>query len=112
MRFRPSTGIEYVCILVWCTLLGVFNRCVFDENAQRISVDGRTKRIEMYVFSNENALTWIGLRRQNNNFARASYLFFAVFADYHVKMLICKFLFLNLDRDPRNSTPGGFAYFC
>ena len=33
------------------------NRRVFDENAQRISVDGRPKRIEMYAtFSNENAL--------------------------------------------------------
>ena len=27
------------------------NRCVFDENAQRISVDVRPKRIEMYGFS-------------------------------------------------------------
>ena len=26
------------------------NRCVFDENAQRISVDVRPKRIEMYGF--------------------------------------------------------------
>jgi len=26
------------------------NRCVFDENARRISVDGRPKRIEMYPF--------------------------------------------------------------
>ena len=26
------------------------NRCVFDENARRISVDGRPKRIEMYTF--------------------------------------------------------------
>ena len=34
------------------------NRCVFDENAQRISVDGRPKRIEMYAFSNKNALVW------------------------------------------------------
>ena len=25
------------------------NRCVFDENTQRISVDGRPKRIEMYA---------------------------------------------------------------
>ena len=32
------------------------NRCVFDENPQRISVDRRPKRIEMYPFSNENAL--------------------------------------------------------
>ena len=30
------------------------NRCVFDENTQRISVDGRPKRIEMY------ALMWTG----------------------------------------------------
>ena len=32
------------------------NQCVFDENAQRISVNGRPKRIKMYAFSNENAL--------------------------------------------------------
>ena len=33
------------------------NRRVFDENARRISVDGRPKRIEMYEgFSNEIAL--------------------------------------------------------
>ena len=35
-------------------------RCVFDENAQRFSVDRRPKRIEMYAFSNENALVWAG----------------------------------------------------
>ena len=34
------------------------DRCVFDENAQRINVDGRPTRIEMYAFSNENALVW------------------------------------------------------
>ena len=34
------------------------NRCVFDENAnaKRISVSGRSRRIEMHAFSNENAL--------------------------------------------------------
>jgi len=33
------------------------NRRVFDDNALRISVDGRPKLIEMYAaFSNENAL--------------------------------------------------------
>ena len=37
-----------------------FDRCVFDENAQRISVDARPKRIEMYAFSNENALVSTG----------------------------------------------------
>ncbi len=36
------------------------NRCVFGEYAERISVDGRPKRIEMYAFSNENALVWAG----------------------------------------------------
>ena len=36
------------------------NRCVFDENAQRFSEDRRPKRIEMYAFSNENALVWTG----------------------------------------------------
>ena len=28
------------------------------ENSQRISVDGRPERIEMYEFSNENELVW------------------------------------------------------
>ena len=36
------------------------NRCVFDENAQRISVDGRPKCIEMYAFLNKNELVWKG----------------------------------------------------
>ena len=34
------------------------NRCVCDENALRINADGRPKRIEIYAFSNENALVW------------------------------------------------------
>ena len=34
------------------------NRCVFNENAQRISVDRRPKHIEMYAFSKENELVW------------------------------------------------------
>ena len=34
------------------------NRCVFDENAQRINVHERPKRIEMFAFSNENVLVW------------------------------------------------------
>ena len=36
------------------------NRCVSDENAQHISVDGRPKRIEMYAFLDKNALVWKG----------------------------------------------------
>ena len=38
------------------------NRCVFDQKPQRISVDRRPKRIEMYAFSNENALVRTGPR--------------------------------------------------
>ena len=38
------------------------NRCVFDQNPQRISVDRRAKRIEMYAFSHENALVRTGPR--------------------------------------------------
>ena len=34
------------------------SRCVFDVNAPRISVDERPKRIEMYAFSNKEALVW------------------------------------------------------
>ena len=30
------------------------NRCVFNENAKRIGVDGRPKRIEMCAFLNFN----------------------------------------------------------
>ncbi len=40
------------------------SRCVLGEYAEsvfeRISVDGRPKRIEMYAFSNESALVWTG----------------------------------------------------
>ena len=38
------------------------NRCVVDQNPQRISVDRRPKRTEMYAFSNENALVRTGPR--------------------------------------------------
>ena len=46
-RFRPHSN-------------AFLDRCVFDENAQRYSVDGRLKRIQMYVFSNEDAWLWTG----------------------------------------------------
>ena len=36
----------------------ISNRCVFDENAKRFSVDRRPKFIELYVFSNKNVLVW------------------------------------------------------
>ena len=37
---------------------GFSNRCIFDEITQRISVDGRPKRIEMNAFLNGNAFMW------------------------------------------------------
>lgn len=46
-RFRPLSN-------------AFLDRCVFDQNAQRSSVDGRLKRIQMYVFSNEDAWLWTG----------------------------------------------------
>ena len=48
------------------------NRYVFDENAQRISVDGRPKRIEMYAASNENALMWRGTLATSFGFIKLS----------------------------------------
>ena len=52
------TIIRYVCISVLIHLVSkaFSNRCVFDENSQHISADGRPKRVELYAFSNENAL--------------------------------------------------------
>ena len=40
------------------TFKRVLNRTVFDEKVQRINVDKRPKSIEMYAFSNEDALLW------------------------------------------------------
>ena len=55
--FRRLTIIRYVAHSFWSTFKRVFKSTHFDENAQRISVDGRPKRIEMYAtFSNENSL--------------------------------------------------------
>ena len=60
MRFRPFTLIGYVSVRFRFDppSRAFSNRCVFDENAQRISVDGKPKRIEVYAFQNENALFW------------------------------------------------------
>ena len=60
MRFRQSTLIRYVSMRFRFDppSRAFSNRCVFDDNAQRISVDGKPKRIEVYAFQNENALFW------------------------------------------------------
>ena len=53
MRFRQSTLIRHVSMRFRFDppSRAFSNRCVFDENAQRISVDGKPKRIEMHAFS-------------------------------------------------------------
>ena len=63
MFYRRSTLIMTTCMRFrFDPLSRAFsNRCVFDGNAQCISADGRPKRIEMYAFSKENALVWMGL---------------------------------------------------
>ena len=38
------------------------NRCVFDEKAQRVIVDGKPKGILMYAFHNYDSLVWTGLK--------------------------------------------------
>ena len=59
--FRSSFLFWCVFELFWPSTLMRYG-WVFDENAQRISVDGRPKRIEMYAISNENTLVWTGLQ--------------------------------------------------
>ena len=36
------------------------NGYIFHENGQLISVEGRPERIQMYAFSNNDALMWTG----------------------------------------------------
>ncbi len=60
IRFRVSTLIRYVCVFICIHFQQRFQIDAFSVNTlsvfERISVDGRPKRIEMYAFSNENAL--------------------------------------------------------
>ena len=57
------------------------NRYVFDENAQRFSVDRRPKRIEMYAFSNENALVLAKIGRYFARLSRITVLLFNTYID-------------------------------
>ena len=75
------------------------NLCVFDENAQRFSVDRRPKRIEMYAFSNENALVWTGSQyeavfTQNVSFVRVLNVtrVFPTMSHFNVLNVFYKFL--------------------
>ena len=60
IRFRVSTLIRYICVFICIHFQQRFQIDAFSVNTlsvfERISVDGRPKRIEMYAFSNENAL--------------------------------------------------------
>ena len=68
IRFRMSTLIRYVCVFICIHFQQRFQIDAFSVNTlsvfERISVDGRPKRIEMYAFSNENALVWTGSKIQ------------------------------------------------
>ena len=56
IRFRVSTLIRYVCVFICIHFQQCFQIDAFSVNTlsvfERISVDGRPKRIEMYAFSN------------------------------------------------------------
>ena len=58
--FRLSRRIRHVCVLVLIHFQQRFqiDAFFFYENARRISVDGRPKRVEMYAFWNRTALVW------------------------------------------------------
>ena len=47
-----------VCFRFDPLLRAFSNRCVFAKNAQRISVDETSERIEMYASSDKIASTW------------------------------------------------------
>ena len=63
-RFQVSTLIRYVCVCICIHFQQRFQIDAFSVNTlsvfERISVDGRPKRINLYAFSNENALVWTG----------------------------------------------------
>ena len=69
VSFQVSTLIQYVCVSICIHFQQRFQISAFSLNTlsvfERISVDGRPKRIEMYAFSNENALVWTGPKCQN-----------------------------------------------
>ena len=64
VRFQVSTLIRYVCVSICIHFQQRFQIDAFSVNMlsvfERINLDGRPKRIEMYALSNENALVWTG----------------------------------------------------
>ena len=59
MRFRPSALIRYLCVFVLIHFQERFQIDAFSMKAH-LSVNGTPERIEMYAFSNENAMVWTG----------------------------------------------------
>ena len=75
MCFRPFLTIHtnMIILIMYITYSMYFdpfsrafsNGCIFGENTQHISVDQRLKCIEVYAFSNENTLVWMGFKFEN-----------------------------------------------
>ena len=74
VRFQVSTLIRYACVSICIHFQQRFQIDASSVNTlsvfERISVDGRPKRIKMYAFSNENALVWTGPEAQLVNHLR------------------------------------------
>ena len=68
------------------------NRCVFDENAQRISVDGRPKRIELYGVFKRKGINLDGALEGETTTLHVHhtvlYISLTFLQDYQVKMAI------------------------
>ena len=58
MRFRPFSTVHTNTICMRFRF-DPLSKALQIENAQRMSVDGRPKRIEMCAFLSENALVWM-----------------------------------------------------
>ena len=78
-------------------------------------MDGRPKRIELYGVFKRKGINLDGALEGETTTLHVHhtvlYISLPFLQDYQVKMAIFKFLFLNLDRNSRDSTPGRFAYF-
>ena len=68
LRFHPSTLIRWTSVFKNLHSWERFRKPLFSQTYtfvfDRISVDGRRKRIKMYAFSYENALVWTGPQYQ------------------------------------------------
>ena len=91
VRFQMSTLIRNVCVSICIHFQQRFQIEAFSVNTlsvfERISVDGSVpKRIEMYAFSNENALVWIGSKAFNDDLAKVSWNALENVADINIRL--------------------------